>query len=155
VKKEMANELKENGVTIQSDELPSLSIVRVQFHQLFQNLIGNSIKYRKKEVPLKIVVSAEKVKGKIIGRPEAVSDKDYWKLSFQDNGIGFEPQYSEKIFEVFQRLHSKDKYEGTGIGLAICKKVALTHRGFITASGVPDEGALFVIYIPVDDESNS
>ena len=72
----------------------------------------------------------------------------YWKIIFSDNGIGFEQQYADKIFELFQRLHSRFEYEGTGIGLAICKKIVQNHKGFIYANGQPGLGASFVIYLP-------
>ena len=73
---------------------------------------------------------------------------DYWKITFSDNGIGFEQQYANKIFELFQRLHSKFEYEGTGIGLAICKKVVQNHQGSIFAKGRPGFGSSFEIYLP-------
>ena len=72
----------------------------------------------------------------------------YWKITFSDNGIGFEQQYADRIFELFQRLHSRFEYEGTGIGLAICKKIVQNHKGFIYADGKPGLGASFVIYLP-------
>ena len=74
-------------------------------------------------------------------------------ITFSDNGIGFDEQYSEKIFSIFQRLHSKEEYPGTGIGLTICRKIAENHQGFITASSKTNEGATFCIYLPVDNKS--
>lgn len=70
-------------------------------------------------------------------------------ISISDNGVGFDPQYKDRIFEIFQRLHESDKYKGTGIGLAICKRIVENHNGIITATGEPDKGAMFDIYIPV------
>lgn len=78
------------------------------------------------------------------------SDKSFYQVSLVDNGIGFEPQYSNKIFEVFQRLHSKDVYEGTGIGLSICKRIMENHGGFIKASSKPGEGTVFDLYFPLN-----
>lgn len=76
---------------------------------------------------------------------------DYHKITVADKGIGFEAQYADRIFEVFQRLHNKDEFEGTGIGLAICRKIIQNHKGYIAAYGKPGLGALFVIYLPVED----
>jgi signal transduction histidine kinase len=72
----------------------------------------------------------------------------YYRITISDNGIGFDPRYDDKIFDLFQRLHSKNKYSGTGIGLAICKKIIENHDGFITAHGEPDKGATFIVYLP-------
>ncbi len=74
---------------------------------------------------------------------------NYCHITFSDNGIGFDPKYKERIFEIFERLHSKDEYPGTGIGLAICKRIVENHKGLITATGEVDKGAQFDIYIPV------
>jgi light-regulated signal transduction histidine kinase (bacteriophytochrome) len=81
------------------------------------------------------------------------SDIDYFHITYSDNGIGFDPQYNERIFEVFQRLHSSEEYKGTGMGLAICKRVIENHNGVITAMGKLGEGVRFDIYIPTMDEA--
>jgi light-regulated signal transduction histidine kinase (bacteriophytochrome) len=86
--------------------------------------------------------------GDDINDPRAINNKKYWKLSFTDNGIGFEQQYEHKIFELFQRLHGKTEYSGTGIGLTICRKVVQNHEGLIEVFGRPDNGATFNVYIP-------
>ena len=117
----------------------------MQVQQVFSNLISNALKYSKKDAAPQIQISVDKVKGKSIGKP----NEYYLKIEVQDNGIGFDPLYEEKIFEVFQRLYSKNQYEGTGIGLAICKKVMQLHNGLIFAKGYPDEGALFILYFPL------
>jgi signal transduction histidine kinase len=75
-------------------------------------------------------------------------DRDAWKIEVSDNGIGFDERYLEKIFQMFQRLHNKDTYSGTGIGLAICKKIAENHNGLITAKSVPGEGSTFTVFLP-------
>ena len=93
------------------------------------------------------------IKGKDIKGENVPSDKEYYHLSISDNGIGFSQEYAEKIFDIFQRLHGQAEYEGTGIGLAICKKIVETHKGFISASGTPGEGSVFHIYLPVSENS--
>ena len=117
-----------------------------QLRQLFQNIISNSIRYAKKDVPVKIGISASIVTGEAKTGDE---NKKFNLLVFSDNGIGFDNKYSEKIFDIFQRLHGKSEYEGTGIGLAICKLVAENHDGYIRASGVENSGANIMVYFPV------
>jgi signal transduction histidine kinase len=126
----------------------SLPVVRgepFQLHQLFENLISNSVKYHKDGIPVHIRIScaeAEVISSQV--HPET----RYLKISVSDNGIGFEQQYAGKIFEIFQRLHGQMSYSGTGIGLAICKKIAENHGGFIRASGHQGQGATFDVYFP-------
>lgn len=131
--------LEGQDVTVDSDDLPTLKIIPLQFQQLLYNVLSNAVKYKKADVPSIIKITAHK---------ELVGRTNFWRIDVADNGIGFDPQYKEKIFEVFQRLHGKQEYAGTGVGLAICNKVAKNHRGFITADGIPGEGATFSIFIP-------
>ena len=109
--------IKENKATVSHDPLPEVIADTTQLAQVFQNLIANGIKFHSEEAP-KIHISAEK-------------KANEWLFSVQDNGIGIDPQYSEKIFEVFKRLHKKEEYPGTGIGLAVCKKIVERHGGRI------------------------
>jgi two-component system, chemotaxis family, CheB/CheR fusion protein len=140
--------LKEKNAKIVVKDLHHASVVRFQFRQLFQNLIGNSLKFTRSDVPPYITVRSKIVKREQI-KDKILSDaKKYLHIIYVDNGIGFDPQYRERIFEVFQRLHSFDEYNGTGIGLAICKRIVENHRGWITANAKPNEGARFDIYIP-------
>jgi signal transduction histidine kinase len=121
----------------------------MQINQLFTNLIINSIKYKATGTPPLIQISARPASRDEIKSPDTVSEEtNYWKIIFSDNGIGFEQQYADRIFELFQRLHSRFEYEGTGIGLAICKKIVQNHKGFIYADGKPGLGATFVIFLP-------
>ncbi|HEU0135818.1 MAG TPA: ATP-binding protein [Flavobacterium sp.] len=131
--------LEDKNVEIIVTDLPSLHIIPLQFQQLLYNIISNAIKYSKLDERPIIKISAEDVE---------LDRISFWKITVADNGIGFDPQYKERIFEVFQRLHGKKEYAGTGVGLAICKKIVQNHHGHITADGIPGEGAVFNIYIP-------
>ena len=116
--------------------------------QLFTNLISNSLKFSTRDLSPHIIISAEIADGTTIGDANVEPGKKYHHLSFTDNGIGFDAKYNEKIFDLFQRLHSRLEYSGTGIGLAICKKIIDNHNGFITAHGEPGKGTRFNIYLP-------
>jgi signal transduction histidine kinase len=118
-------------------------------HQLFTNVLANALKFSRTDVPVIIRISATQVNSDQIHSIEDVRPGTYWQISFSDNGIGFEQQYENRIFELFQRLHGKNEYVGTGIGLAICKKIVHNHHGHITATGRPGEGSVFNIYLPV------
>ncbi len=113
------------------------------------NLINNSIKYKHPERNAIIKVSSEVVRGAEILERDAEPEKDYYKISVIDNGVGFDQQYAQKIFEIFQRLHNQSGAKGSGIGLAICKKIVQQHKGFIKPIGKVNEGARFDIYFPV------
>lgn len=147
---DLAQYIEEKGATIQSDKLPEAILIPFQIQQLFINLIGNSLKYSKEKVKPKIKISYKKVTAldeKQI--PKNTKDK-FHKITFEDNGIGFEQEYAEKIFVLFNRLHNKRDYAGTGIGLAICKKIVENHKGYIFAEGMPGKGAVFTIYLSDD-----
>jgi signal transduction histidine kinase len=137
-------------VKIVLDDFPVMNVVTFQFKQLMDNLVSNAIKYGHPERNVEIRITYEKVPGKVIGDREADPLTMYHKISVIDNGIGFDPQYENKIFEIFQRLSNTGGVKGSGIGLAICKKIAQNHKGFIKAKGRFEEGATFEIYIPVN-----
>ncbi|MBL7814037.1 MAG: hypothetical protein JNL70_03450 [Saprospiraceae bacterium] len=120
---------------IQFDNLPVINGVKSQMVQLFQNLISNALKFKKNDVLPRISIQCHELK------------KEY-KLTIKDNGIGFEEADNERIFVIFQRLNGRSEYEGTGIGLAICKKIVENHGGSISAEGTPDKGAKFTILLP-------
>lgn len=151
VKNELKETFEDKHAALESSLLPTLSVIPFQFYQLFFNLLSNALKFSKEAVPLRILVKADIVSGDDL--PGAGNDpqKVYHHISISDNGIGFEPEYNAKIFEVFQRLHSRDEYEGTGVGLAICRKIVQNHNGMISAEGLANEGATFHIYIPLQD----
>lgn len=128
--------------------LPDVNGVRSQFRQVFQNLISNSLKFSRENVASEITISADRIETPDFEAP-ANSNGNYHRITFTDNGIGFDEQYKEKIFTIFQRLHNKESYEGTGIGLAIAKKIIEKHKGFIMAQSKNGEGATFIIILPV------
>ncbi len=138
----------ETGALIEYDSLPTIMASQVQLSQLFTNLIDNAIKYSRPQIKPIIKITAALVKGNETNHPLANSQKNYHQLKIEDNGIGFEKEYETKIFELFQRLHGRSEYSGTGIGLAIVKRIVTNHKGFIVAEGRPGNGATFIIYIP-------
>jgi PAS domain S-box-containing protein len=142
--------IEESNATIEHDKLPVIPCVPLQINQLFTNLIINSIKYKRQGHPPVIQISSILTKPGEMGPAIQATNKEYWKIIFADNGIGFEQQYADKIFELFQRLHSHFDYEGTGIGLAICKKIVQNHQGYMQAIGRPGLGASFEIYLPLN-----
>ena len=148
VRENLNEQIEEARAVIEVSDLPVVNVMPHQFQQLFTNLLSNSIKYKKKDQPLVVSIKAEKVPAPDHQAEYPMSADFYWKISFQDNGIGFEKHFSKKIFEVFQRLHGKDEYSGTGIGLAICKKIVENHNGFIIADSELEKGSTFTIYIP-------
>jgi PAS domain S-box-containing protein len=137
VLKNLSELIEDNQVTVVVGKLPRIKGIPGQLNQLFTNLLTNSIKYRNTGLPLKITIGSENL-----------PQNGFWDIYVSDNGIGFDPQYSEKIFELFQRLHSKFEYEGTGIGLSIVKKIVQNHKGFIEAKGTVGFGATFIIHLP-------
>lgn len=133
---------------IRSEPLPEASIVPSQFRQLFQNLLSNSLKFVREGVRPRIDIRCETVSAEHLAHYQLTKAERYLRLSFSDNGIGFENEFAHKIFAIFQRLHGRSEYEGSGIGLAICKKIVEHHGGIIFASGQPDTGATFTIVLP-------
>lgn len=148
VKRGLRDSIEEKKAIIESEKLPVLKVIAFQFKQLMENLIINSIKYCKPNTRPHIRITSEIVRASEINSHQAARLKTYYKISVTDKGIGFEQEYSQRIFELFQRLHGKDEYPGTGLGLAICKKIVQNHNGFITAKGESGVGATFVIYLP-------
>ncbi|WP_051941720.1 ATP-binding protein [Maribacter forsetii] len=150
IEDELSQLIKDTDTSISYNNLPIIQGIPFKIEQLCTNLISNSIKYCKKDVAPKIVISAKKVRNSQITENFSKLSEYYYKISFADNGIGFEPEFATNIFEVFQRLHSKTEYSGTGIGLSICKKIVEKHHGHIHAIGKKDKGSTFVIYLPVN-----
>lgn len=141
--------IEELGAVITYSSLPVVQGISFQLTQLFDNLISNSLKYHHPDRKPQIRIDAVKIHGGAVKDIPADAGKFYHKISVSDNGIGFESHHSAKIFGMFQRLHDRARYSGTGIGLAICKKIVQNHQGFIIADAEPGKGAIFEIYIPV------
>ena len=131
-----------------SGTFPTLEAVSSEMKQLFSNVLSNAIKFRKTSVAVDINVRSRKISKTEIHNLGLSTDHTYYKMEVQDNGIGFEPEYSEKIFQIFQRLNGKSEYPGSGIGLAICKKIVEKHNGLIVANSQPDRGATFTVILP-------
>jgi len=149
-KVEMAQIIEEKNAKIQQQSLPTLKVIPFQIQQLFINLLNNSLKYSKSDVVPEIKISCKKVTAADEDLIPIKSKDKFYKITFKDNGIGFEQEYAEKIFILFNRLHNRNEYAGTGIGLAICKKIVENHKGYIFANGKPNAGATFTIYLPED-----
>ncbi|MDR6843725.1 PAS domain-containing protein [Flavobacterium granuli] len=146
---ELSQNIEDKKAIINYTELPIINGISFQMQQLFSNLLSNSLKYSEENsIPIIDINCSE-----IVANTEPIlkdrSLKKYYKINFTDNGIGFEQEYAEKIFLLFNRLHGKTEYQGTGVGLAICKKIVENHKGYIFASSSPNQGAIFTIYLPV------
>jgi len=150
VTEQLQETINQKGAIIKSSGLPTLPVIIYQFEQLFTNLITNALKFVKADTPPEINITSGIISGKLVGLSEADPDQNYQYISFADNGIGFDPQFHDRIFQVFQRLHNKSAFEGTGIGLAICKKIVENHQGMIKAISEPGNGATFIVYVPVN-----
>jgi len=148
VKVALQENLLEKNAVIETDFHDTIKAIPFQFVQLMENLFHNAIKFSQPEIPLQISIKSRLVNGSEVPLKKLTPEVNYCHISFADNGVGFESQHNEKIFGLFQKLHSKDVYEGTGIGLAIVKKIIENHNGYIEALGEPMKGAAFNIYIP-------
>ncbi|MBI2950413.1 MAG: PAS domain S-box protein [Verrucomicrobia bacterium] len=133
---------------VEVSDLPTLEADPLQMRQLFQNLISNGLKFHRPEVPPVVKIYGCVVPSSDQPNEEQFSDKAMCQVYVEDNGIGFDEKYLDRIFGVFQRLHGRQEYEGTGIGLAICRKITERHGGVITARSTPDRGATFIVTLP-------
>ena len=139
---DLESRIEQLDAEVTVDPLPVVVAERLQMSQLLQNLIGNGLKFHKPGVPPRVSVKADLVRD-----PNGAAE-DVWRVTVEDNGIGFDEKYSDRIFQVFQRLHGRNEYEGTGIGLAICRKITERHGGTITAHSTPGAGSRFVVILP-------
>jgi light-regulated signal transduction histidine kinase (bacteriophytochrome) len=152
VVQDMDQEIKDKNAKVIVDKLPELPVNQGLIKSLFQNLISNSLKYSRKEVDPVINITTNGNGALPDGDP---TFKKFWRIYVRDNGIGFEQQYADQIFTMFKRLHAGPEYKGTGIGLAICKKIVEEHHGFISAKSTVDEGTTFTISLPVNKVSEN
>jgi light-regulated signal transduction histidine kinase (bacteriophytochrome) len=149
--------IEKSSAQVQVGRLPTIEADPTQMRQLLQNLIGNALKFQAAGASPIIKVDAQLVTRDQIQEdavfpkppPTAKPDDKFCVLTVQDNGIGFEEQYLEKIFAVFQRLHGRAEYEGTGVGLAVCRRITDRHGGLITAQSKPGEGSIFIVILPI------
>lgn len=144
VRQDLRPMIEEADGRVQVGPLPTVLADPTQMRQLFQNLIGNALKFRHPERPATVTISAERV---------TEEGAACWRFAVADNGIGIDPKYAERVFQVFQRLHTRDEYEGTGIGLAICKKIVERHGGRIWFEATPGGGTTFYFTLPADGAS--
>jgi PAS domain S-box-containing protein len=149
IKEEMKELIRSTGAEIVNDNLPQIKGNENQLFHLFKNLIGNAIKFQSPGNKPVINITSEIVAGKDSLNDKLDPEKDYFKISFEDNGLGFDPKYAKKIFGIFQRLHGKQEFEGTGMGLAICKKIVENHNGLIEVFSTPGKGSEFTCYFEV------
>ena len=156
VKSELSQTIIQKEAIFKINTLVPAYLIPLQFRQLICNLMRNSLKFANPDVRLQITIESRIIKNNEIGQlnlPHNTEALDYWNLSFKDNGIGFESQFNQSIFTIFKRLHHHEHYSGTGIGLAIVKKIVDNHNGIIIADGHEKKGVTFNIYIPIYEKS--
>lgn len=143
--------IEQRNATVSFEGLPTVDAIPLQMSQLFGNLVSNSLKYTLPEINPVIAITTSRLTHSEYGSYINLDpDRDYYKIVLKDNGIGFEQEYSDKIFNIFQRLHTKSEYSGTGIGLAMCKKIMENHNGDIKAAPRAEGGAAFTVVMPVE-----
>jgi signal transduction histidine kinase len=145
---DLEGRIQQTGGRVEVGDLPTVQADATQMRQLLQNLIGNALKFHKPGEPPLVKVEAEVLNEPMGGRHGAGPGGTLCRILVQDSGIGFDEAYLDRIFKVFQRLHSRHEYEGTGVGLAICRKIVERHGGIITARSAPGQGARFIITLP-------
>jgi PAS domain S-box-containing protein len=141
--------VRDKNATIKAQKLPVINGIRPQLHQLFYNFINNALKFNNGD-PVINVNARELDQEEVKSNPELSLHSKYIEITFKDNGIGFDQKYARQIFTIFKRLNSKDSFAGTGIGLALCKKIVDNHHGSIEANGEPGQGAEFIVTLPID-----
>ncbi|HTE29211.1 MAG TPA: ATP-binding protein [Chryseolinea sp.] len=151
VTKDLEKSLSEFQLRVESDNLPIVNGYPHLISVLFNHLLDNAIKFRKEESGGEIYITVKNKTGSLVSHPAALPGIKYAIISFSDNGVGFESDNAEHIFIIFSKLHEKGKYKGSGVGLAICKKIMEMHEGFITGEGIPGDGAVFSCYFPLGD----
>jgi light-regulated signal transduction histidine kinase (bacteriophytochrome) len=146
---ELELEIERTNTKIHVEDMPVVSAIPSLMRQLFYNLLSNAIKFRKKTVAPVVHINAERLHPSGPGPQSKTNNKkDFFKIAVSDNGIGFDPKHADDIFMIFKRLHSYHEFEGTGVGLSICKKIIEKHNGSITAQSKIDQGSTFLISLP-------
>lgn len=145
---EFQDDIKSKRAVITIDGLCNSKVIVFQFRQVIHNLISNALKFTHAKRFPRITIKCEVTPGRLLNLKGILPKTDYCHISVIDNGIGFDPQYKDRIFEVFQRLHGQNAYHGTGMGLAICKRIIENHKGIIVSNGTVNKGATFDIYLP-------
>jgi len=140
--------IEQYGATIITENLPVIEAIPLHMSQLFANLLSNALKFRKQDVAPQIRITAEPASDELVTANELDSSQKFYSIQFADNGIGFEQQYASQIFSIFQRLHGRQQYEGTGIGLALCLKIVQNHHGNMRAFSDEGKGAVFSMLLP-------
>jgi light-regulated signal transduction histidine kinase (bacteriophytochrome) len=135
--------IQNSGGRVEIGVLPTVYADPIQMRQLLQNLIANALKFHKEEQPPVVKVSANTSND---------GDREFCRVTVEDNGIGFDEKYAERIFGVFERLHGRQEYEGSGIGLSVCRRIVERHGGNIMAKSAPGEGATFTIELPINQD---
>jgi two-component system, chemotaxis family, CheB/CheR fusion protein len=152
VKNEFKDAIAEKNAVIEVKEICDVNIIHFQFRQLLNNLISNALKFSNPKISPHIIITSKNIINEKLKIEGLIAHKEYCHISIADNGIGFDQKFSTKIFEVFQKLHGKEEYAGTGIGLAIVKKIIDNHNGTITAKSKLNKGTTFDIYIPTSQK---
>ena len=149
VLEDFEEQLTQSQAQVEAAKLPVVNADPLQVRQLFQNLVGNALKFTKPGEPPRLAIGAAPLSEiPADADPPPLPGRTGWRLSVTDHGIGFDQQHEKRIFELFQRLHGRHEYEGTGIGLAICRKIAERHGGAIHARSRPGDGATFLVDLP-------
>jgi signal transduction histidine kinase len=146
---DMEQEIQEKNAIVEVDRIPKLTVHPRLIKPLFQNLISNSLKYSRKEVAPVVKISAKL--DEPLKSPDLNQTGKFCRINVEDNGVGFEQEYADQVFTMFKRLHIGSEYQGTGIGLAICKKIVEQHKGFISVKSAVNEGSTFIISLPVEE----
>ena len=144
--------VERTGGQLRVTSLPSIEADPTQMRQLIQNLISNALKFRREDAAPTIVVAASVISSSSPLFPSRLASTQvgqWCRITVSDNGIGFDEKYLDRIFKVFQRLHGRTEFEGSGIGLSVCRRIAERHNGDITATSIPGEGTTFIITLPV------
>lgn len=151
---DLDEEVKAKNAKVMMEKLPVLTVSPSLIKPLFHNLIGNALKYSKKDTTPVVTITSETT-GQLNGKANESNGPKYCRIFIQDNGIGFDQKYAEEIFGMFKRLHHNSEFQGTGIGLALCKKIVEQHKGYISARSKVNEGSTFIISLPLQPQPES